>query len=254
MNAHAKPLIFVAFAASVAVHGLAYASLAGGDSRPHDTRPNVSLVNFELPEPAPAALPTPSQAPEITPERPRAAAPRSAPTSEAKAQASPTPSSPTPSPTLDLSGVTLSNDTGQGFEMPLGDGSPLHGAIGLGAAATGGAAPAALPTAHTPEGPLLVRVQDLSEHPRPPALEGLLRQNYPAEARQRGLRGTARVRARIDPDGVIRSAHVLGESSSGFGAACQRTVLGSRWSAPRGQNGAAVATEIVYTCHFEVDG
>jgi TonB family protein len=138
--------------------------------------------------------------------------------------------------------------------MPLGNGSPLHGPIGLGTAATHSAEPAAAATAHASEGPLLVRVQDLSEHPVPPALEGLLRQNYPAEARQRGLRGSARVRARIDPDGLIRSAQVLSESSSGFGVACQRTVLGSRWSAPRSQNGAAVATEIVYTCHFEVDG
>jgi TonB family protein len=97
-----------------------------------------------------------------------------------------------------------------------------------------------------------VAVADLSEHPRPPSLEGLLRANYPEEAKQRGLRGSARVRARIDADGVIRSVRTLGESAPGFGSACRRTVLGSRWSAPRDKNGAAVATEIVYTCHFEV--
>jgi len=254
MNARAKPLIFVAFGASLAVHGLAYASLASGDARPHDARPSVSLINFELPEPAPAVVPTPSRAPEAAPERPRAPSARNAAAPEPKPQAPLIPPSPSPSPTLDLSGITLSNDSGQGFAMPLGNGSPLHGAIGLGTAGTGSGSPAAAPAAPALEGPPLVRVQDLSEHPRPPALEGLLRQNYPAEARQRGLRGTARVRARIDPDGVIRRAHVLEESGSGFGLACQRTVLGSRWSAPRGQNGAAVATEIVYTCHFEVDG
>jgi TonB family protein len=80
-----------------------------------------------------------------------------------------------------------------------------------------------------------------------------LRANYPEEARQRGLAGSARVRARIDADGVIRSARLLTESSPGFGAACRKTVLGSQWSAPRDKNGGAVATEIVYTCHFQVD-
>jgi TonB family protein len=81
----------------------------------------------------------------------------------------------------------------------------------------------------------------------------LLRANYPDEARRRGLAGTASVRARIDSDGVVRSARMVGESAPGFGSACRRTVLGSRWSAPRAKNGDAVATEIVYTCHFEVD-
>jgi hypothetical protein len=61
------------------------------------------------------------------------------------------------------------------------------------------------------------------------------------------------LRARIDADGVIRNARVRSESSAGFGSACRRTLLGSRWSAPRDKNGSAVATEIVYTCHFEID-
>ena len=136
--------------------------------------------------------------------------------------------------------------------MPIGDGSALHGPIGLGGARselpnTSAARPA--PSA----GPALVAARDLSEHPRPPALEGLLRANSPEEAKRRGLAGTASVRARIDADGVIRSARVVDESAAGFGSACRRTVVGSRWSAPRAQNGDAVATEIVYTCHFEVD-
>jgi hypothetical protein len=38
-----------------------------------------------------------------------------------------------------------------------------------------------------------------------------------------------------------------------FGSACRHAVLGSHWSAPGDENGNAVATEIVYTCHFEVD-
>jgi TonB family protein len=153
---------------------------------------------------------------------------------------------------LDLSGVTLGNDSGIGFAMPLGNGTALHGPIGQGANQTRSVAPPS-PAQSGPKAPALVGASDLSEHPRPPSLTGLLRENYPEEARQRGLRGSASVRARIDADGVIRDARLLSESSPGFGAACRRTVRGSHWSAPRDKNGGAVATEIVYTCHFEVD-
>ncbi|HEY0464114.1 MAG TPA: TonB family protein, partial [Polyangiaceae bacterium] len=161
----------------------------------------------------------------------------------------------TAAPALDLSGVTLTNDTGIGFAAPLGDGSALHGPIGPGASGLQTATTMASASAAraTKPPPALVDAGDLSEHPKPPALTHLLRENYPEEARQRGLRGSARLRARIDADGVIRAARALSESSAGFGAACRRTVLGSRWSAPRDKNGSAVATEIVYTCHFEVD-
>jgi TonB family protein len=136
--------------------------------------------------------------------------------------------------------------------MPVGNGSALHGPIGSGAPRVPLIA-AAASSVNATKAPALVDASDLSERPRPPALAGLLRENYPEAARQRGLRGSASLRARIEADGVIRNARVLSESSAGFGAACRRTVLGSRWSAPRDKNGGAVATEIVYTCHFEVD-
>jgi len=254
MHSRARIGLFLAFCASVGAHGVAYASL----SVEHRARlrPNqVSEVSFELP-------PLPTAQPEPPSNDPRPAA---APTAIAHAppspvaratvptrSATPTPAPVSAAPALDLSGVTLSNDTGTGFAMPLGDGSALHGPIGLGeprvhAVAAGKTTPMA------PKPPALVDASDLSERPKPPALTGLLRENYPEEARERGLRGSASVRARIDADGVIRSARLLSESSAGFGSACRRTVLGSLWSAPRDKNGSAVATEIVYTCHFEVD-
>ena len=254
MKTRAQLGLFLAFCSSVAAHGAAYASLPARHER-LPRGPRVSEMNFELP-PLPELLPEPER-PQRVPESaalrsdPPARAAAHIPPAKSAAQAAP-PATTSPPPALDFSGVTLTNETGLGFAMPVGNGSPLQGPIALGAPqAVTGNAPSPSPAPAKP--PALVNASDLSEHPRPPDLAGLLRANYPEEARLRGLRGSARVRARIEADGVIRSARLLFESAAGFGSACRHTVLGSRWSAPRDKNGAAVATEIVYTCHFEVD-
>jgi periplasmic protein TonB len=252
MDPRAKIGLLLAFCISAFVHGVAYASLSA-EKRARSRPSEVSEMSFELP-PLATAAPEPeatSAAAEPVAARPTFA-PRALPLSQPSKPTAPPPGpAPLSAPALDLSGVTLTNDTGAGFAVPVGNGNALLGPIGLGGPRDRAvAAPAAPPT---PKPPALVAASDLSEHPRPPSLTGLLRANYPEEARQRGLRGSARVRARIDADGVIRGARLLTESSTGFGAACRRTVLGSQWSAPRDKNGGAVATEIVYTCHFEVD-
>jgi periplasmic protein TonB len=254
VNSRARTVLLLAFGTSLAVHGVAYASLTSRTlEAPAPTE--ISTVSFEVkapPTPEPQAPPKVPEAPaprSVTPAPARALSTKAQPPISTAAPAAPLAAS----PALDLSGVTLTNDTGSGFAMPVGDGSALRGPIGPGGGRAASALPSPARPAHEPAGPALVAARDLSEHPRPPALEALLRANYPEEARQRGLRGSASVRARIDADGVIRAAHVVSESSAGFGSACQRTIVGSRWSAPRAQNGDAVATEIVYTCHFEVD-
>jgi hypothetical protein len=61
------------------------------------------------------------------------------------------------------------------------------------------------------------------------------------------------VEARIEPDGRVRSVTLAGESFAGFGDACKKTLIGSRWSPPRDHDGRAVATRIRYTCRFMVD-
>ena len=253
MNLRAKIGRLLAFCTSVGLHGAAYASLSA-EHRPPPRPYQASNMNFELP-PLPTVMPEPerpSQA--LEPAAKARVLPARTPPADhpVRSTARATKAAPTAAPALDLSGVTLTNDSGAGFAMPVGDGSALHGPLGLGVN-RGQAVAAPLAAPSPPKAPPLVAVGDLSEHPRPPSLTDLLRANYPAEARERGLRGSARLRARIEPDGMIRSARLLSESSAGFGTACQRTVLGSHWSAPRDKNGGAVATEIVYTCHFEVD-
>jgi TonB family protein len=99
----------------------------------------------------------------------------------------------------------------------------------------------------------MVEAADLSERPQPPALNGVLRQHFPEEARRKGISGTAVVIARIDPDGTARSVRVASESSAGFGAACQATVMNSRWTPPRDRDHRPCATRVSYTCRFQVE-
>lgn len=240
---------------SLLVHGLVYVNL--DPAAPVAARkPPKSVVAFSVanarPEP-PATPPPPepeSDAPRPTP------APRPAPI-PATRHAEPNPAPPAEAPPagpIDLSGVTLTNDTGGSFTMLAGNGLAREGALRVPASLGRDrpAAPAASVTAPRPEPPRVVPVADLSTRPSPPALDSALQRNYPAEARRRGVGGNAMVRIRIDPDGVVRSVTTLGESAAGFGEACRRTLRGSRWSPPRDRAGRPVATEVRYTCRFVV--
>lgn len=232
-------------AASFLLHGVAYASLAAAPAAPSPRR-TQSLVKFEIsspPTPEPIRPPEPAK-PEPARPKPRASMPKAEPPPAAPPAATP------PEPVSD--GVTLAGEgPGNAFSMPLGNGGALEPARPR------------LPVLPTPApvppvavthaaGPLLVPVSDLSTRPSPPALGAALERNYPADARQRGLSGSAKVRARIDPDGVVRHVALVEESATGFGAACSRTLTNSRWAAPKDKAGRSVATEIRYTCRFVV--
>jgi hypothetical protein len=60
------------------------------------------------------------------------------------------------------------------------------------------------------------------------------------------------VRVRIDPDGGAGVLRVLSASAPAFADACRATVDGTRWRPALDARGAAVATEVSYTCSFEV--
>lgn len=250
------PWLVWALSSSLVLHGVAYASLG---LSPHSAReqPGPSEVTFEvnpLPEPPPPALPPPP-----TPEPP-APEPVNAPPLQARAAPPPAPAAPTaaraeppPAAPLDLSGVTLTNASDSAFNMPVGNGQAFNGAIGPGGPRTAPRNDPVAALAPAARGPEIVPLSDLSSRPVPPTLDGALRKNYPEEARRRAVGGSASVRARLDPDGILRRVQVQSESFPGFGSACRRTLEGSRWSAPRDRSGRAVATEIRYTCRFQVD-
>jgi hypothetical protein len=62
----------------------------------------------------------------------------------------------------------------------------------------------------------------------------------------------ATLRVEILADGRVGAAIALSESYSGFADACERTVRTARWEPPLDRDGRTVATEITYTCRFEV--
>jgi TonB family protein len=230
-------------AVSFLLHGVAYASLAAAPAVPKAEH-RKTLVRFEV-----ASSPKPQEAPPPPPpEPPQPKARPAQPKVEAKLVAPP-PAAPPPPPS---EGVTLAGDgTGNAFSMPLGNGGALEPSRARAPAPLLPVPVTPAPVARSSE-PAVVAVSDLSARPSPPALGAALERNYPADARQRGLSGTAKVRARIDPDGVVRRVTLVEESAAGFGTACSRTVSGSRWAPPKDKAGHSVATEIRYTCRFVV--
>ncbi len=245
-----------ALGSSLLLHGICYASLAAVPR--HVTKERVrNLVTFEVSAAKPLPTATPEPAAEIAePEELRARPPATRNPTPAATPTTPTPVTAEPPPAaaapLDLTGVTLTGDQGA-FNMPTGNGEARMGPIGPGIRPAAAPIAGAVPTPPAPAGPPLVALSDLSERPSPPSLESALLAHYPPDARQRGLSGTATVRARIEPDGVVRRIQTLSESVPGFGEACRKTVLGSRWGAPRDRDGRLVATEIRYTCRFLVN-
>jgi periplasmic protein TonB len=248
------PLFMLAgLGASALLHGVAYASLAAAP-RQQAGAPMTSEVAFEVaplpppPEVAPAPEPPARSEPEPARAAPRPAPQRAEPpppeTTAQRAQSA-----------VDLSGVTLTNDSGEaGWSSVVGNGSALRGPQGPVRPSGPVVAVASAREPSAPkQAPSLVAAADLSERPRPPGLDGVLKRNYPEDARSRGISGTASVRARIGADGRVSHTRVLSESFSGFGEACKRTLAGSRWSPPKNREGSAVATEIAYTCRFVVD-
>lgn len=234
-------------AASFALHGVAYASL-GEPRHEAPAAPRKTQLRFEVkarevpkepePPPPPPEAPKPPPASRRAPEPPPTAAPPAEP-------------APEPEPTSD--GVTLAGDgAGNGFGMPLGSGGDLTPTRVPTAPAVNVPSPVA-PRPPPRADPPVVALADLSSRPSPPALGASLERNYPPEARRRGSSGSAKVRARIDPDGVVRQVTLLEESAPGFGGACSRTLSGSRWGAPKDKAGRSVATEIRYTCRFVVE-
>lgn len=237
---------------SVAVHMGALVMLTLVPKLPAPA-PLASSVEFEVskpPEPPPPAPKTEPPSPAPTPFPVEPASVRETP---ASAEAAPEPEpAPEQAPVADLTGLTLTNDNGSGsWASQIGNGSANDRPIRTGTNRPRSPAPAAsAPSAAPARTSNTVALGDLSSRPVPPKLDGILEQHYPDVARQQGKSGTAIVRLRIDADGRVRKANIVSESETGFGRACHATVMGSQWSAPRDQEGRAVATFVIYTCRF----
>jgi TonB family protein len=237
--------LWVGGAVSAGAHLVFGALLLGGSVAPRPRLP-PSAVSIEVVAPAPPEPAPPREEPEPR-ERASAPAARATAPPPPTAPAPTTPAPPAESGPVDLGGVTLTNDgSGASWAAPAGN---VAVKPSVPRALTATAPPRAAPSV-----PSTVAAADLSQKPAPPALDGALARNYPPELRRRGVGGVAVVRVRIEPDGSVRIASVVSETQSGFGDACRRTVLGSRWVAPRDRSGRPAATFVSYTCRFRVDG
>jgi protein TonB len=233
---------------SAALHVLVVAVLPNSGRTPIVQAP-VIIEMTEPPAPEPAPPPPPPSREEPAPERTPVAAPTltratltAAPvraTNEVAA-ASERPADEAP---VDFSSAVMSND---GPGMAIGSGRAA------GPQATGPVAPALAPALAAPSGPRVVAAKDLSRPPRAPGLDVALERHYPADARHAGISGKAVLRVKILPDGRVDRVQRVEESRSGFGDACEKTVRGARWEPPIDREGTPVATEITYTCRFEI--
>jgi protein TonB len=246
------------FGLSVAVHVGAFVLLTLAPKLPAPS-PLPSVVEFELSKPPEPPPPEPKTEPPPPSEDPLPIEPAALRAEAAPKEAAPPPDAPEPepvpeqAPVADLTGLTLTNDSGSGsWGSRVGNGSASDRPIRAGG--NGRRPPAPIAQAPAAAAPArasgVVPLADLSSRPVPPKLDGVLERHYPEVARQQGKSGTAIVRLRIDSDGRVRTANVVSESESGFGRACHATVMGSQWSAPKDQSGNAVATFVSYTCRF----
>lgn len=236
-------------ALSVAAH---VSALVGTQQlAPPHTAPVLPALELVLPDPpAPVAPPPPPPLP-VQPAKPEPQ--RRPPLPAAPRAAVPEPPTPPPPAEPELTGRTLTSPDDASWAAPAGNGEARSGPIQTARHAPlrrPSTAPASAATSSQP--PPAVPFSQLSRKPVPPPLAAALERNYPALARAQGRSGEAKVRALIDAQGRIRSAAITSESATGFGAACQKTLLESRWTPPLGQHGEPSSTFVSYRCKFQV--
>jgi TonB family protein len=161
-----------------------------------------------------------------------------------------------PEAPVDLTGVTLTGADGASWSSVVGNGSAMTGPAARIARVTGNDRAGHSDGAVGGKGtePALVAEASLSRKPVPPdGMDALLEQNFPARARAQGVSGTALLRVRIMADGRVGDMQTVRETGDyGFGAACMKALKQRRWQPPLDKRGAPVATEIRYSCEFEV--
>lgn len=228
--------------ASIAIHIAVFAWMPSVRRTVAALPPPPLVLEVVEPPPIPTPLPSP---------------PTPAPTQPAPIQ-QPTPAihrvardvaPPSQAPTLvnaapiDFTSTVFSND---GFGIAVGAGPRAAAAPVVASARSVSQAPSP-----PPQSPI-VEASSLARRPRAPGLDAELERHYPIEARRSGISGSAVLRVRILPDGRIGDVRIMTESWTGFGPACEKTVRAAHWEPPIDRNGAPVATEITYTCRFEV--
>lgn len=247
---------------SVLLHGYLLYAAPRAPKEPERELPPVLMELAALPpepeEPPLAEVePEPVPEPEVVPE-PKVAEPELTEPEPTEPEPPGEPEPPSESTPPELTGNTLLAEGEGDFRAEVGSGRSREGAIRAGVSrpvlrkATKSSKPAVAPP-KAPEPPPAIPLASLSKKPIPPDLGGALKQNYPPDARRQGRAGEAKVQARVEPSGSIGFAKVSFESEDGFGAACRKTLLASKWTAPLDRTGNPVATWVSYRCKFRID-
>lgn len=206
------------------------------------------------PPPEPEEIPEPEPVPQPSEQLPAAE-----PEVESEPESEPEPEVVPDSAPPELTGTTLVAEGEGDFGAEVGSGRAREGAIRAGVSRPAPARrdivkkPGVAPSKKAPEPPPAIPLASLSKKPVPPDLGGALKQNYPPDARRQGRAGEAKVQARVEPSGSVGFAKVSFESDDGFGAACRKTLLASKWTAPLDRKGNPVATWVSYRCKFRID-
>jgi len=177
------------------------------------------------------------------------------PPSEEPPPESETPPPPAEEAPIDFPGLTLTSADGVGsWSTIVGTGESFKGPVAAPRKKTNTAAVGSGNGTGKGSGNLSrVVKKDLSRPPVPPTnMDQTLVRNYPLLARKQGIEGTAVMRARITATGQIATVTLIRETFNGFGQACEKTIKSGRWRPKLDKRGRPIATDITYTCRFEV--
>jgi TonB family protein len=224
---------------SVALHGVAWASIARVRPPARHERIELEVVRRERPRPPP-----PKPAPVAEKPRPRVVAlaapvappppPAAPPPPLASApQAPPPPGAPRPLPKV---GISLGSTVASGG-FAVGVGNTVYGKADERAAD---------PSTVRPYAGGFVPAARVSSQPK--VLE-LPKIEYPADARRDGVEGQVRLLLRVDARGAVTAVRVLDAPTPSLGAAAAEGARRFRFS-PALVDGAVVETEIRFTYTF----
>jgi hypothetical protein len=221
----------------------------------HEMQFEVIAPEPPKPPPEPEEAPEPEAPPEPEPQRP-ARAKEPAPEPEPEPETPPEQvDGPVEEAVTDFTGVTLTAEGSGGWSTVVGSGKAMKGPIGKIAGQEGTKTEEPV---KKPRPPQVVAPGDLSKRPTPPPqgkVNALLQKNFPPRARSQGVEGQAVLRVRIQPSGRLGRMTTERETPAGWGfaAACRQTLQqAGSWGGPIGPGGRRVATDIKYTCRFEV--
>lgn len=253
LNGSTQSRSFGVFAFSLAGHIVVFAALTLVP--PPAEVVAMHEMTFEVAEPPPPPPEPPTEEP--PPPEPEPVRKQAPPKAEPKPdEPPPEAAEPVVDEVEDFTGETLTAADGSGsWSTVVGSGGQFKGPIGK--IKQGGSEAPQQAAKLAPTGPRVVALASLARKPAPPSgLDSLLQRGYPTRARVQGVEGRVVTRLRILPNGRVGRIEVIEESPSGFdfASACREMLEHAPpWVAPLDRDGTPVASDVTFTCTYEVN-